>query len=154
MNYLSKMAESVSNTTVVIVGAGPTGLCLATQFIRYNIDFIILEKRARPSKYSKAIAVQARSLEIFDEIGLADKAIASGSIITDLNVFEKGKRKAELDLANLGKGISEFHFALSLAQHKTEKLLLEYLDHHDIKVKWNTQYSQHEKSGEGIRVFL
>ena len=147
------MAAGELNTTVVIVGAGPTGLSLAAQLIRYDIDFIILEKRAGASKFSKAIAVQARSLEILDEIGLADKAIASGRIITDLNVFEKGKRKAQIYLEGLGKGISEFHFALSLAQDETERLLLKYLETHSIQVKWNSRYSHHENSGVGVKVF-
>lgn len=58
----------VSKTSVLIIGAGPTGLSLAAQLLRYNIDFIIIEKKAKTTHLSKALVVQARSLEIFDEI--------------------------------------------------------------------------------------
>jgi 2-polyprenyl-6-methoxyphenol hydroxylase-like FAD-dependent oxidoreductase len=54
------------NTDVLIVGAGPTGLSLACQLVRYGIDFIIIEKNEGATPYSKAIGVQARTLEIYE----------------------------------------------------------------------------------------
>jgi len=52
-------------TDVIIVGAGPTGLSLACQFIRYGIDFVIFDKNETTTPHSKAIGVQARTLEIY-----------------------------------------------------------------------------------------
>ncbi|HYD91764.1 MAG TPA: FAD-dependent monooxygenase, partial [Flavobacterium sp.] len=60
-------------TQVIIIGAGPTGLALACQLHRYGIDFVILDKNPETTHLSKAMVVHARTLEIFDEIGLADK---------------------------------------------------------------------------------
>jgi 2-polyprenyl-6-methoxyphenol hydroxylase-like FAD-dependent oxidoreductase len=54
-------------TDVLIVGAGPTGLALAVQLIRYGIDFVIIDKKETTTPYSKAIGVQARTLEIYDQ---------------------------------------------------------------------------------------
>ena len=59
---------------VLIVGAGPTGLALGCQCIRNGIDFVIVDKNEGVTPYSKAIGVQARTLEIFDQMGLAKKA--------------------------------------------------------------------------------
>lgn len=58
-------------TDVIIVGAGPTGLSLACQLIRYGVDFVIVDKKEKITPYSKAIGVQARTLEIYEQIDLA-----------------------------------------------------------------------------------
>ena len=55
--------ERTIKTEVVIIGAGPTGLSLACQFVRYGIDFVIIEKNAGVTPYSKALGVHARTLE-------------------------------------------------------------------------------------------
>jgi 2-polyprenyl-6-methoxyphenol hydroxylase-like FAD-dependent oxidoreductase len=59
-------------TDVIIVGAGPTGLALACQFIRSGVDFIILDRKETTTPHSKAIGVQARTLEIYEQINLAN----------------------------------------------------------------------------------
>jgi len=61
------MAPTIK-TDILIVGAGPTGLSLGCQLLRYGIDFIIVEKNESITPYSKAIGVHARTLEIFDQI--------------------------------------------------------------------------------------
>src|SRR4030095_12252487 len=68
------------STDVVIIGAGPTGLSLASQLIRYGIDFVILDKREGVTPYSKAIGVHARTLEIYEQIDLGQRAISEGAI--------------------------------------------------------------------------
>jgi len=60
---------------VLIVGAGPTGLALACQLVRYGVDFRIIDAKEGTTPFSKAIGVQARTLEIYEQIGLADKLI-------------------------------------------------------------------------------
>lgn len=59
-------------TDVLIVGAGPSGLALACQLIRYGVDFVIIDKKETTTPYSKAIGVQARTLEIYEQMGLAE----------------------------------------------------------------------------------
>lgn len=67
-------------TDILIVGAGPTGLALACQLIRYGVGFVIIDKKETTTPYSKAIGVQARTLEIYEQMGLADKLIDLGKI--------------------------------------------------------------------------
>ncbi|MET0645911.1 MAG: FAD-dependent monooxygenase, partial [Pyrinomonadaceae bacterium] len=57
------------NTDVIIIGAGPTGLSLACQFVRHGVDFVVVEKNEGVTPYSKAIGVQARTLEIYEQLG-------------------------------------------------------------------------------------
>jgi 2-polyprenyl-6-methoxyphenol hydroxylase-like FAD-dependent oxidoreductase len=89
-------------TQVVIVGADPTGLSMAAHLLRYGIDFIIIEKNEKPTNLSKAVVVQARTLEIFEEIGLANKALNQGRLTNALNLFYKGKQKAFVNINGLG----------------------------------------------------
>ena len=126
-------------TDVIIIGAGPTGLSLACQFVRYGIDFVIAEKNEAITPYSKAIGVQARTLEILDQIGLAREAVSRGTIAERARLLTDGEVRGELDFSNIGKGLSPFPFVLMLEQSKTEHLLYEYLQEHQGDVLWKTE---------------
>jgi 2-polyprenyl-6-methoxyphenol hydroxylase-like FAD-dependent oxidoreductase len=142
-----------TKTNVVIVGAGPTGLSLAAQLLRYNIDFVIIEENEKPTHLSKAIVIQARTLEIFQELGLAEKAIQEGQVTTAMNLFYKGKQKAAVNLAGLGEGLSPFPFALSLEQSKTERLLVDFLSANQKEVEWKTEFERVEQDDKGVTVY-
>jgi 2-polyprenyl-6-methoxyphenol hydroxylase-like FAD-dependent oxidoreductase len=144
---------NIHKTQVIIVGAGPTGLSMAAQLFRHNIDFIIIEKNEKTTSLSKAIVVQARTLEIFQELGIAEEATKRGQLTTDMNLFYKGKQKVAINLSGLGEGISEYAFALSLEQSKTEELLAEYLLNNGIKVHWRSELTRFEQRVDGVTVF-
>ncbi len=148
-----KQPVTAIKTQVVIVGAGPTGLSLGAQLFRHGIDFVIIDKKEGTTPLSKALVVQARSLEIFQELGIARKAIHDGRMTTALRVFYKGKTRAAVDLVGLGSGLSEFAFALSLEQSKTEKLLADYLLEKGKRVHWNTGFDRFEQTPDGIIVY-
>src|SRR5215510_937751 len=131
--------EATMKTEVLIIGAGPTGLSLACQLLRYGIDFVVVEKNDGITSYSKAIGVQARTLEIFDQIGLAQEAVARGTIADRARLIIDGEIRGELDFSDIGKGLSPFPFVLMLEQSKTEQLLYEYLRSHQKDVLWKTE---------------
>ena len=126
---------------------------MAAQLLRYKIDFIILEKSAGITSLSKAIVVQARTLEIFRELGIADEALKRGQETTHMNLFYKGQKKVDIDLAGLGEGLSEFAFALSLEQSKTEKLLAEHLTEKGKQVQWGATLTRFEQHNDGVTVY-
>src|SRR5687767_2967510 len=110
-------------TDVLIVGAGPTGLALACQLIRYGVDFVIIDSKESTTPYSKAIGVQARTLEIYEQMGLADKLIALGNKAEKLRLFAGGKVRGEADLSQLGIGLTPYPYVLLVEQGMHEKLL-------------------------------
>jgi 2-polyprenyl-6-methoxyphenol hydroxylase-like FAD-dependent oxidoreductase len=146
-------AVEPQKTQVIIIGAGPTGLSLASQLLRYGIDFVILEKNEKTTPFSKAVVVQARTLEIFQEIGLAEKALSEGKVTTGLNLFYKGIQKAAVQISGLGEGLSPFPFALSLEQSKTEKLLLDCVTEKTGTVLWKSEFRRFEQSAEEVKVY-
>jgi 2-polyprenyl-6-methoxyphenol hydroxylase-like FAD-dependent oxidoreductase len=138
------------NTDVIIIGAGPTGLSLACQLIRYGIDFVVIEKNATVTPYSKAIGVQARTLEIYDQMELAQPAIQRGTIANRVRLIEGGEVRGEMHLGNFGKDLSEYPYMLMLEQSKNEELLYEYIRRHNRDVSWNTELENFSQDASGV----
>jgi 2-polyprenyl-6-methoxyphenol hydroxylase-like FAD-dependent oxidoreductase len=140
--------ETTIKTDVVIVGAGPTGLALACQLIRYDIDFVIFDWKESITDLSKAIAVQARTLEIYEQLDLASSAVQAGAVARAVNIVTNGEIRGSINLSDIGKDLSPFPFALLLEQSKNERLLYDYVQRHGKNVWWQTaleSVSQTEK---------
>ena len=146
-------------TDVIVVGAGPTGLALACQLIRHQVDFVIFDKSSGVTPYSKALGVHARTLEIYEQLDLAKKAVAQGTIAGKVRLLERGEVLGQVELSNIGKGLSAYPFMLVLEQSRNEQLMYEYLQAHQRDVLWKFElesFSQddatvtaHLKSGSG-----
>lgn len=111
------------DTQVIVVGAGPTGLMAANQLQRFGIDYRIIDSKSGPTKESRAIAVTARSLEIYQQMGLSDEVVNNGQRILEAQVISQGKAKATINIGELGKGLSDFSYLLAYEQNKNETLL-------------------------------
>jgi 2-polyprenyl-6-methoxyphenol hydroxylase-like FAD-dependent oxidoreductase len=137
-------------TDVLIIGAGPTGLSLACQFIRYGVDFVIVEKSENVTQFSKALGVHARTLEIYAQMDLAQKAVAQGVIAGKARMLEGGEIRGEVDLSNVGQGLSAYPYMLVLEQDKNERLLYEYMKSHGKDVRWKTELNSFSQDGSGV----
>jgi 2-polyprenyl-6-methoxyphenol hydroxylase-like FAD-dependent oxidoreductase len=142
--------ETVTKTDVIIVGAGPTGLSLAVQLIRYGIDFKIFDTKEGVTELSKALIVHARTLEIYDQVDLAQTAISGGEIAQKVVMTHDGKIGAHIDLSDLGGRLSPFPFLLIFEQSKNEELLDKYLYHHGKDVQWQTQLKSLSQTEDGV----
>lgn len=140
----------MNTTDILIVGGGPTGLALACQFIRYGIDFLIVDKRDGITPYSKAIGVQARTLEIYQQINLADRLVEQGLIAKGVRLLEGGVARAEVPLSTLGEGKSPYPFLLIVEQSKHEHLLNEFIRAHGHDVRWKTTLSSFSQDDAGV----
>jgi 2-polyprenyl-6-methoxyphenol hydroxylase-like FAD-dependent oxidoreductase len=89
---------------VLIVGAGPTGLVLALWLTRLGVQVKIIDKAAEPATTSRAVAVQARTLEFYRQVGLADSVIARGREVSALNLWVSGRRVARAVFGPMGRG--------------------------------------------------
>ena len=139
-------------TDVVIVGAGPTGLALACQFVRYGVDFAIIEKNSEVTPYSKAIGVQARTLEVYEQLGIAKDAVDQGAIASKGRFVVGGEVRGEADFSSIGEGLSPYPFILMLEQSKNERLLYNYLRSHGKDVLWNTELEHFHQNDTGVTV--
>ena len=77
---------------VLIVGAGPTGLVLALWLTRLGIAVRIVDALAEPATTSRAIAIQARTLEFYRQLGFADTIVARGREVSAVNLWVAGRQ--------------------------------------------------------------
>jgi len=133
----------MKNTRVLIVGAGPTGLVLALNLARRGVPFRIVAEAAGPGEQSRAMVVQARTLEFYRQLGFADEMIGEGIIVPRVHLREAtgdGVRElVRLNLSDLGEGISPFPFALAYPQDDHERFLIKRLADAGAVVEWNTR---------------
>ncbi len=133
------MANPEYDVDVLIVGAGPSGLMLACQLMVHNISFRIIDKKASPVIHSGALILHARTLEILDQLGLAEKAIESGIVARSIHIRFNSKKTVSIDIRNFGFGLTRFPSFLMLEQWKTENLLSEFLKAKDFNIENNTE---------------
>jgi len=112
------------DSPILIVGAGPVGLCLACELARYGTPFRLIEKRPQPSQTSKALGIHARSLEMFDDMGIAERFVDRGLTVRRANLHSEGRLLAAIQLSSID---SPFNFTIDLPQSETEALLIERL---------------------------
>lgn len=137
-------------TDVLIVGAGPTGLALACQFIRYGVDFVIIDQKDATTEFSKAIGVQARTLEIYEQIDLADELIANGAVAEKARMIVGGEQRGEVDFAEFGAGLSPYPYVLFVEQGKHEKILYDFIKKRGKDVWWQTGLENFSQNADGV----
>ena len=126
------------DSEVLICGAGPTGLMAACQLARRGIRFRIIDKGAEFSNLSRALAIQARTLEVFAQMGLADEAIRLGERIRGL-ILLFGRSQARVEISGVGAAQTPYPFALLLPQDQTERLLNGELERNGGCVEWESE---------------
>lgn len=115
----------MTETPVLIAGAGPVGLTLAATLRRQGVAFRIVDKNPRRIEQSRAAVIHARTVEVLDWLGLAEAAIAEAAVIREASICSPPEREfLKGTFANLE---SRFPFALGLSQPETERLLEESL---------------------------
>src|SRR6058998_3148514 len=126
-------------TDVLITGAGPTGLVLGLWLTRLGVRVRIIDKTAEPGTTSRAIAVQARTLELYRQIGLADAVVGRGRKMAAANLWAAGKQVSRAVFGDMGAGISPFPYALIYPQDEHERLLIERLHQAGVKIERETE---------------
>lgn len=137
---------------VLIVGAGPTGLMLALQLARRGIRLRIVDRNAGPARESRAVVVQARTLELFQQMGFGDEAVRAGRPIERLRLLHGGRVRAEVPIGRLGMGRTRYPFVLALGQDQTEAILGEQLARFGVFVERSTEVASIEDLGDTLRV--
>jgi 2-polyprenyl-6-methoxyphenol hydroxylase-like FAD-dependent oxidoreductase len=126
------------DTEVLVVGAGPTGLMLANQLGRRGVRALIVDRHAGPSLQTRALGVQARTLEIYSQLGIVERALELGKRAAGANIWAQGRR-ARVPLGDIGRDLSPYPFLLILGQDDNERLLGDALHRWGMAVEWNTE---------------
>src|SRR5271170_4936684 len=110
--------------SVLVVGAGPTGLLLASELHRRGVDCHLIEARPAPLPWDRATVVHPRSLQIFEALGLSGRFLEAGCRQRSIKIHSNGKVLGTIDLTTCG---SIYDFNLGLSEEITESILTDYL---------------------------
>lgn len=136
---------------VLIVGAGPTGLLLASVLAGFGVSLRLIDKCPHPSQSSKALTVFARTLEIFEQMGIAEAAITQGLPLSDFQIYAQGDSLAEISFRGID---SRYPFVLSLPQSETEALLESTLEPLGVQVERSLTFTDLTQTDEGVTATL
>src|ERR1700736_1343948 len=117
------MEKQIMRSDVLIVGAGPTGLVLALWLTKLGVNVRVVDKTAEPGTTSRALAVQARTLELYRQLGLADAVVDAGRKAVAVNLWVAGRQAARVPFETVGEGLTPCPFLLIFPQNEHEKRL-------------------------------
>jgi 2-polyprenyl-6-methoxyphenol hydroxylase-like FAD-dependent oxidoreductase len=132
---------------VLIVGAGPTGLVLGLWLTRLGVRVRIIDKAAQPALTSRAVGVQARTLEFYAQVGLADTVAARGRRAIAASMWVKRCRVARAVFGDIGAGLSPYPYALIFPQDEHEQLLVERLGEAGVAIERQVELLDFEEAG-------
>lgn len=127
-----------TETEVVVVGAGPTGLTAASELLRRGLRVRLIDEKAGPATTSRALATHARSLEIFDQMGLLDELLTRGRRVRAFTYYGPGGTGSRIEL-DFGALSTRFDFMLNTDQVHTEEVLRRRVTALGGRVEWNVR---------------
>jgi 2-polyprenyl-6-methoxyphenol hydroxylase-like FAD-dependent oxidoreductase len=135
---------------VLVVGAGPVGLTLAAELARHGVRCRLIDKAASPSPYCRAIGVTPRTLEVWEDMGVAREMIDAGLWITGMRTIVNGQPPRDgatpvLDLP---------YASLGIPQYETERVMARHLGRLGLSVERGVALTTLEQGADGVRVGL
>jgi 2-polyprenyl-6-methoxyphenol hydroxylase-like FAD-dependent oxidoreductase len=144
----------MAQTDVLVIGAGPTGLVLALWLTRLGVKVRIIDKTAEPGTTSRALAVQARTLELYRQLDLTEAVVVRGHRVPAVNLWVKGEAAARLPFESAGSGLTPYPFLHIFPQDQHERLLIERLLDLGIAVERQTELVSFADGENGVTARL
>jgi len=150
----SAKVRFTSETEVLIVGAGATGLTLALWLQKLGTPFRIVDSLPSAAPFSRALGVHARTLEFDRQLGFADDVVSGGVVMSAINLWVNRRKTAHLTLSDLGSDLTPYPFVLDFAQDQHERLLIEQLESRGTTVERGTRLVALDDRDDGLLATL
>ena len=144
----------MADPSVLIVGAGPTGLVLALWLTKQGVSVRIIDNTAEPGTTSRALAVHARTLELYEQLDLADAVVATGYRVPGARLWLGGKQAARVPFEQIVSDLTPYGFLHIFPQDEHERLLIERLQDLGVKVERSTEFLGYAEEGDHISARL
>src|SRR5579871_1174491 len=145
------MATTESSAEILVVGAGPTGLVMAAELARRGVSCRVVDQASGPSVRSKAIGIQARTLEAFENMGIVQEFTEAGHPIRRMRIFSEKQEIGQLSFAGLE---SAYPYILMLPQSETERILNAHLERQGLQVEREVTFTGFTRQTEGAQATL
>ena len=145
-------AKAASETEVIVVGAGPTGLMAALLLARRGVRVRVFDQNTQQAHESRALGVQARSLELFLSLGFVDRFFDRGAIVTGGRMFVDGESAAAFSFDNIGRTDTPYSSLLVVPQRDTEAILNDELGRLGVAVERQVEVTGFEQTAAGVTV--
>src|SRR5258708_19957606 len=110
----------VADVSVLVVGAGPTGLLLASELYRRGVECRVIDSHPAPLHWDRATVVHPRSLEVFESLGILEPLLAAGVKQRMARLHSGGNVLGEIDLSICG---SRYRFNIVISQELIDSIL-------------------------------
>lgn len=141
-------------TDVLIVGAGPTGLVLALWLTKLGVPVRIIDKTSEPGTTSRALAVHARTLELYQQLDLTDAVLQRGHRVPAAQLWVKGKPVTRISFDEAGQDFTPYPFLHIFPQDEHERLLIARLADIGVTVERRTELLRMAQDANGITAVL
>ncbi len=132
---------------VVIAGGGPTGLMFAGELALAGVDTVVIERRPNQQlSGSRALGVTARTIEVFDQRGIASRFLAAGQVAQ-----VTGFALTRLDISDFP---TRHNYGLALRQQHIERLLAEWVTELGVPIRYGSEVAGFEQDADGVHVAL
>ena len=138
------------HSDVLIIGAGPTGLVLALWLTKLGVKVRIVDKTAEPGTTSRALAVHARTLELYQQLDLADFVVEHGHRVPAVDLWVRGEPAARLPFETIGEDLTAYPFLEIFPQDQHERLLIERLEKLGVAVERRTKLVRFIDEGDRV----
>jgi len=135
---------------VLIIGAGPTGLVLALWLTKLGVKVRIIDKTTAPGTTSRALAVHARTLELYRQLDLTDFVVGHGHKVPAVHLWVKGESKARISFEEIGSELTPFSFLQIFPQDEHERLLITRLNELGVSVERQTELLSYSDQGTHV----
>ena len=141
-------------TNILVVGAGPTGLTMAAVLARHGLTPRVIDKAVEPpADRSRAIVLQARTLELFDDLGIVREVLDAALVVAAANVFTQGGGRGTIAIRPEWIDSLYGRF-VTLPQEETERILGELVARSGIRVERGTELTGFEDGSDSATVVL
>lgn len=147
---------AITSTEVLIAGAGPTGLVLACDLARRGIACRVVERESRSFPGSRAMGLQPRTLEVFDDLGVIDAIRAAGGPIQRLQSWDGTTRVGEWDPIERAEPSPHVPYGeiLMLPQWRTVEILQAHLEGLGGSVEFDRELTGFDQDADGVTARL
>jgi 2-polyprenyl-6-methoxyphenol hydroxylase-like FAD-dependent oxidoreductase len=135
------------DTDVLVVGGGPVGLTAALELRRRAVNAVVIDRRQAPAPYAKAVGIQPRTVELWDQAGIARAALDAATTLRGALVYANGRQVARVEL-KLPEEVP-YRF-LALPQYETERVLAEALSTYGTHVQRGVELVDVRQDEDGV----